>query len=98
MFDELAILSGNQRDLAELGAILRDPEAHRDRLNELYMRVISFPDRVDAIKKLTEALRIQIALEREAFGIESLNTMAGMDDSVTSIGITFVAAPRLISA
>jgi len=40
-----------------------------DKLNDIYRRVIAMPQRVDSLKKLSETLKVLIALEREAYGI-----------------------------
>ena len=51
----------------------------KDKLNELYRKVISMNDRIDNIKKLTEIDEKLRKGEREAFGISS-----GEDDKPTS--------------
>lgn len=57
--------------LDQLGPLMRDPEANADKLQEVYRKVISLPARVETMKKLAEALKILIALEREAYGIDA---------------------------
>ena len=47
-----------------------------DKLNDLYHKIISLPGRVDSIKKLSDALKTLIGLEREAYGIESTDKAA----------------------
>lgn len=42
----------------------------KDKLNEIYQKVISSGGRIDGAKKLTEMLEKLIKLERQAFGIE----------------------------
>ncbi len=57
--------------LQELGELLFSPdERGRDRLNEIYHKVISSAGRIDSMKKLSETLRHLISLEREAYGIK----------------------------
>ncbi|HEM8998832.1 TPA: hypothetical protein U2T46_000867 [Burkholderia cenocepacia] len=57
--------------LQELGELLFNPdERGRDRLNEIYMKVISSAGRIDSMKRLSETLRHLISLEREAYGIK----------------------------
>ncbi len=58
--------------LQQLGQMLRqeDKDGH-DRLNDLYQKVISLPGRAKTMKDLGESLRVLVALEREAFGIEA---------------------------
>lgn len=43
-----------------------------DKLNEIYRRVIGMPQRVDSLKKLSETLKVLIALEREAYNIAAI--------------------------
>jgi hypothetical protein len=53
-----------------LGELLRNPdERGQDKLNEAYHKAISLPQRIKGVKELAEALRVLIALEREAYGI-----------------------------
>jgi hypothetical protein len=57
--------------LQELGELLFNPdERGRDRMNEIYMKVISSAGRIDSMKRLSETLRHLISLEREAYGIK----------------------------
>ncbi|MDC6133692.1 hypothetical protein PPH41_39115 [Burkholderia gladioli] len=57
--------------LQELGVLLFSPdERGRDRLNEIYQKVISSAGRIDSMKRLSETLRHLIALEREAYGLK----------------------------
>ncbi|RQZ57432.1 hypothetical protein DF057_28730 [Burkholderia cepacia] len=57
--------------LQELGELLFNPDDRgRDRLNEIYMKVISSAGRIDSMKRLSETLRHLISLEREAYGIK----------------------------
>lgn len=43
-----------------------------DKLNDIYRRVIGMPQRVDSLKKLSETLKVLIALEREAYNIAAI--------------------------
>lgn len=55
-----------------LGEILRNPdERGQDRLNEAYQKAISLPQRIKGVKELADALRILVALEREAYGMDA---------------------------
>lgn len=68
---EAQVGAENMEALAELGEIMRDPdESGRDRLNDLYQRVISLPERVKTAKTLAETMRINIDLERQAFNMD----------------------------
>lgn len=72
MLSELEIETGNVELFEELGEILRsEDKAGQDKRNDIYRKVISSAGRIDSMKKLAETLRILIALEREAYGIQS---------------------------
>lgn len=59
-------------DLENLGEMMRNPDAYgNDKLNDQYMRAISFPSRVDSAKKLTDANKVQIELERRVYKIDT---------------------------
>lgn len=70
-------------DLFErLGEMMRSPDkSGADKLNDIYRKVISLPQRVDSVKKLAETLKILIALEREAY-----NMASSADDMAKKIG------------
>lgn len=55
---------------ADLGEMMRKPdEKGVDKLNEVYMKTISLPQRIKGVKELADALKVLIGLEREAYGI-----------------------------
>ncbi|CAM3406926.1 hypothetical protein [Paracidovorax anthurii] len=59
-------------ELHELGELLRRPDdKSQDKLGDIYQAVISLPERTKTMKALAEALRILVALEREALGIDA---------------------------
>lgn len=54
----------------KLGELMFAPDDKgRDRMNELYRKVISTPARIDAHKKAVETARMLIDMERQAFNI-----------------------------
>lgn len=56
--------------MGQLGELMRNPDdAGADRLNDIYRKVISTPGRVDTAKKLVEAMKTVISMEREAYSI-----------------------------
>ncbi len=58
--------------LEELGELMRNPDDNgQDRRNDLYMKVISLPERARTAKTLAETLRIVIDMERTAFGMDA---------------------------
>lgn len=72
------------RDLFEkLGELMAQPDENgRDRLNELYHKVVGLGGRVSNVKALTEALKNLVGLEREAWG---LNTAEPPKDDATRL-------------
>ena len=57
--------------LADLGELMRSPDdAGQDKLNDLYRKVISLPERAKTTKTLAETLRITVDMERQAFGMD----------------------------
>lgn len=72
LFDELGAECADVAALEKLGEIMYDPDDKgRDRLNEIYQKVISLPSRVKSMKDLSDSLKTLIGLEREAYSIES---------------------------
>lgn len=57
--------------LQELGDVMRDPDASRDRLNEIYQAVITLPERSKTMKVLAESLQKLVDMERTAFGMDA---------------------------
>ena len=68
MLEEVEDQTANRELYESLGEMLRSGEGI-DRKNALYNKVISSAGRVSSMKQLAEALRILVALEREAYGI-----------------------------
>ncbi len=72
LFDELGAQCADVSALEQLGDIMFDPDDKgRDRLNEIYQKVISLPSRVKSMKDLSDSLKTLIGLEREAYSIEN---------------------------
>ncbi|HHT2978604.1 hypothetical protein [Citrobacter sp. wls714] len=72
LFDELGAQCADVCALEQLGDIMFDPDDKgRDRLNEIYQKVISLPSRVKSMKDLSDSLKTLIGLEREAYSIEN---------------------------
>jgi len=75
LFDELESTTDNRELFEQLGEILRqESESGQDKLNDIYKKVISLPQRIDGVKKLTDALKTMIGLEREAYDITAAPT------------------------
>lgn len=81
LLEEAEIATGNNDLLRDLAALMYSPDKNGvDKLNEAYQKVISMPGRVDAVKKLAETLKVMIALEREAFGIDADKGAGGPEE------------------
>ena len=79
LMDELEAQVGpdNSALLADLGDMLRSPDENgQDKLNDLYRKIISLPERAKTAKTLAETLRIAVDMERQAFGMDA----KGADD------------------
>lgn len=84
LFDELEITTDNRELFEQLGEMLRnESDSGQDKLNDIYKKVISMPQRIDGVKKLTDALKTMIGLEREAYDIQS--TPTPIDNAVSSL-------------
>ena len=74
LMDELEAQVGpeNAALLADLGEMLRNPDENgQDKLNDLYRKIISLPERARTAKTLAETLRITVDMERQAFGMDA---------------------------
>lgn len=69
LLSELEEQTGNLDDFHKLSELLADPEAERDRLDDVYRKVISLPSRTKTMKDLADTLKTLIALERESYNI-----------------------------
>jgi hypothetical protein len=60
-----------RRELYEkLGELLYAPDENgKDKLHEIYLKVIGSGGRIDSMKKLADTLKTLVALEREAYGL-----------------------------
>lgn len=70
--------------LQELGEMLRSPDDNgMDKLNDLYQKVISLPERSKTMKVLAESLRIVVDMERQAFGMNDKDAGKGRTVAAT---------------
>ena len=82
--------------LQELGEMLRAPDDNgMDKLNDLYQKVISLPERSKTMKVLAESLRIVVDMERQAFGMNDKDAGKGPNGggNVGHFELHFVDAP-----
>ena len=71
LFEELGNECVDIEAFKKLGELLANPDQNgRDKLNEVYMSVISMPERVKSMKALSETLKNLITLERQAYNID----------------------------
>lgn len=89
LFDELGAECADIESFKKLGELLQSPDANgRDKLNEIYMAVISMPERVKSMKALSETLKNLIMLERQAYGIDDgdgSKTISQLSDLMDSL-------------
>ena len=72
MLSELEAQTNDPELFEQLAELMAEPDQSGvDKLNMLYRKVLSLPSRIDSAKKLAETMRVMVALEREAFGVES---------------------------
>ena len=70
--------------LEQLGDLLRsEDDKGQDKLNDLYQKIISLPGRAKTMKDLGESLRVLVALERQAFGLDDKDN--AQVDALTSL-------------
>lgn len=77
MFDELELTCGSENAalLAELGEIMREPDDRgQDKRADLYAKLLSLNGRSVTMKNLSESLKGLVALEREAFNLNTAPT------------------------
>lgn len=79
LLDELEGLTDNRELYDQLGELMRDPDDNGfDKRNDLYSKVISLPGRTKTMKELAETLKTLVALERQAY---DLDTKGGNSDA-----------------
>jgi hypothetical protein len=86
LLEELELQTGRDTVimLEQLGDMLRcEDDKGVDKLNDLYHKVISLPGRAKTMKDLGESLRVLVALERQAFGLDDKDGTPA--DALTSL-------------
>jgi hypothetical protein len=79
LLDELEGLTDNRQLFEELGELLRsEDDKGQDKRNDLYQKIIDLPGRSKTMKEMAETLKTLIALERQAY---DLDTKAGNNDA-----------------
>ena len=81
LMQELKEQIDNRSELEDLGEMMRNPDAYgNDKLNDQYMRIVSFAGRVDSAKKLADANKVQVELERRVYKIDTDTAQGGVED------------------
>ena len=79
LLDELEGLTDNRHLFDELGKLMRsEDDKGQDRRNVLYQKIIDLPGRSKTMKEMAETLKTLIALERQAY---DLDTKTGNSDA-----------------
>lgn len=76
-----------QRELFEqLGEFMRAPDDKGlDKLNDLYRKVMSLPNRIKCTKDIADTLRVIVGLDRERYGITDRTPGSNEEDALTRI-------------
>lgn len=84
LLEEAESQSDDRQLYKQLGEMLANPDedGNVDKLNELYKKAMSLPQRVTVVKQVTETLATLIKLEREAFGIDKEEKASGGYESL----------------
>ena len=77
MIDELKLQNIYQEDLSKLGELMLNSDVSFDKLNEVYHKIISFPGRVDSVKKLMESWAKIVDTERKVYAIDTMPSDPG---------------------
>ncbi|HGK8567275.1 TPA: hypothetical protein ACJ753_004083 [Yersinia enterocolitica] len=89
LFDELGAECADIEALRKLGELMLQPDENgRDRLNEIYQSIIALPERVKAVKALSDAMKNLISLERQAYDIgedKGDNVVSKLSDLMDSL-------------
>lgn len=81
LVDELEEQIDCKEEYVQLGEMLRNADQNgNDKLNDIYMKVISLPGRVDSVKKLSDSLKTLIDLERKVYKIDGDDTGGTFED------------------
>lgn len=69
-----------REDYEKLGEMMRKPDQYgNDKLNDQYLKIVSFGGRVDSFKKIADSEKIIIDLERKVYKLEENEGMVVRD-------------------
>ena len=81
--------------LGQLGDLLRsEDDKGQDKLNELYRKIISLPERAKTMKLLADSLRVTVDMQRQAFGMDAKGAIPEGGSGTARIAVEFVRPPR----
>ena len=69
LLDELSEITESKDEFSQLGEILSSGDA--DKLGDIYRRVIALPSRIDGVKKLSDAIKTLVELERKVLKLDT---------------------------
>lgn len=73
LLDELEAITDDRVLFEELSDLMCEPDDKGyDKLNEIYNKVISLPNRTKTMKELAETLKTLVGLERQAYGLDEI--------------------------
>ena len=97
LLEELEYQTGaeNVYLLEQMGELLRnDDDKGQDKLNDLYHKIISLPERAKTMKSLADSLRVTVDLQRQAFGMDAKGATADGGSGTARIEVEFVRPAR----
>lgn len=81
--------------LEELGELLRsEDDKGQDKLNDLYRKIISLPERAKTMKALADSLRVTVDMQRQAFGMDAKGAALDGGSGTARIAVEFVRPSR----
>jgi hypothetical protein len=81
LLDDLEDQVMNRELYENLGEIMQSPDrSDHDKLNDFYLRVISFPGRVKNMKKLADSLKTLVDLERRIYKLDEKASEGSVED------------------
>jgi hypothetical protein len=85
LLEELELQTDNRELYEKLGEMMRrEDDKGIDKLNDLYNKVISLAGRTKTMKDLADSLKTLVALERQAYNLDTDLPGAGDDESKSS--------------
>ena len=71
LLEELEQLTDHRELTESFGVMMRNPDGFgNDRLNDLYHKIVSLPNRSKIMRELADTLKVLIALERQAYNLD----------------------------